>query len=91
MIDLHIHSTYSDGSKTVKEILVEAQNLGLNTISFTDHETCNAYNELEKINTKYYFSGNIINGIELKSSYKDIVLDILGYGINCKKIKKYLE
>ncbi|MBO4293756.1 MAG: PHP domain-containing protein [Clostridia bacterium] len=91
MVDLHIHSTYSDGSKTVREILVEAQDLGLNTISFTDHETCNAYNELEKINIKDYYSGNIINGIELKSKYKEIVMDILGYGINYKKIKKYLE
>lgn len=91
MIDLHIHSTNSDGSKTVREILVEAQNLGLTTISFTDHETCGAYNELERINTKDYFDGNIINGIELKSQYKDIVMDILGYGINYKKMEKYLE
>lgn len=91
MIDLHIHSTYSDGSKTVKEILVEAQNIGLSTISFTDHETCLAYNELEKINVKDYFNGNIINGIELKSQYKDIVMDILGYRINYKKMKKCLE
>ena len=91
IIDLHIHSTYSDGSKNVKELLVEAQEIGLNTISFTDHETCNAYNELEKMNTKDYFSGKIISGIELKSQYKDIVLDILGYGINCEKIRKYLE
>lgn len=91
IIDLHIHSTYSDGSKTVKEILVEAQCLGLSTISFTDHETCDAYKELEQINTKDYFSGNIISGIELKSQYKGIVLDILGYGINCEMIGKYLE
>lgn len=91
MIDLHIHSTNSDGSKTVKEILTEAQNLGLTTISLTDHETCGAYNELERINIKDYFKGNIINGIELKSQYKDIVLDILGYGIDYKEMSKYLE
>lgn len=91
MIDLHIHSTNSDGSKTVKEILIEAQKLGLTSISFTDHETCGAYNELERINIKDYFKGNIINGIELKSQYKDIVMDILGYGINYKKMSKYLE
>lgn len=91
MIDLHIHSTNSDGSKTVKEILIEAQNLELNTISFTDHETCDAYFELEKINIKKFFEGKIINGIELKSQYKDIVMDILGYGIDYKKMSKYLK
>ena len=91
MIDLHIHSTNSDGSKTVKEILKEAQNMGLTTISFTDHESCGAYNELENINIKDYYDGKIINGIELKSQYKDLVLDILGYGIDYKKMEKYLE
>lgn len=91
MIDLHIHSTNSDGSKTVKEILTEAQNLRLNTISFTDHETCDAYFELEKINIKKFFEGKIINGIELKSQYKDIVMDILGYGIDYKKMSKHLK
>ncbi|MBO5349775.1 MAG: PHP domain-containing protein [Clostridia bacterium] len=90
MIDLHIHSNNSDGTKTVKEILIQAQNLSLSTISFTDHETCSAYDELEKINIKDYFAGKIINGIELKSRYKDIVMDILGYGIDYKKMKKYL-
>ena len=90
MIDLHIHSTKSDGSKTVKEILKDAEIIGLSTISFTDHETCEAYKELEQINIKRYFSGKIITGIELKSQYKDIVLDILGYGIDYKKIEKYI-
>ena len=33
MVDLHIHSTYSDGSYTVKEILQEAQNKNLEVIS----------------------------------------------------------
>lgn len=90
MIDLHIHSTNSDGTKTVKEILSEAQNLRLTTISFTDHETCSAYKELEQINVSDFYKGNIITGIELKSQYKDIVMDILGYGINYTKMEKSL-
>ena len=91
MIDLHIHSNYSDGTKTVKDILIKAQNLGLTTLSFTDHETCEAYTELSQINIKDYFYGKIIPGIELKAQYKNIVIDILGYGINCSKIRKYLK
>lgn len=91
MIDIHIHSTNSDGTKTVLEILEMAQKLGLNTISFTDHENCNAYDELKNIDVKKYFTGKIIKGIELKSHYKDISMDILGYGINPEKMKEYLE
>ena len=90
MIDLHMHSTYSDGTKTIKELLIESQNMGLNAISFTDHETCKAYFELENINIKDYFDGKIITGIELKSQYKNIVLDILGYGIDYKNMEKYI-
>ncbi len=90
MIDMHIHSTNSDGTKTVIEILKEAQGLGLNTISFTDHETCNAYDELEKIDINEFYTGKIETGIELKSQYKEMVMDILGYGINCDKMKEHL-
>lgn len=88
MIDMHIHSTNSDGSKIVTEILEMAQKQGLNTISFTDHESCNAYDELHQIDVAKYYGGKIINGIELKSQHKDLVMDILGYGFDCKKMKE---
>ena len=38
-IDLHIHSTASDGTLTPSEILVLAQNLHLGAIAITDHDT----------------------------------------------------
>ena len=45
MIDLHIHSTNSDGTDSVVEILKKAQDLRLDYISFTDHDNCKSYNE----------------------------------------------
>ena len=33
MIDLHMHTTYSDGTDTVKELLEKAESLGLEVIS----------------------------------------------------------
>jgi len=91
MIDLHIHSTYSDGSCSVIEILKQAECLKLNTISITDHETCEAYKELDGINIKDHYSGDIITGIELKAQYTDKIIDILGYNIDYNKMIKYLE
>ncbi|MGD9302646.1 MAG: PHP domain-containing protein, partial [Desulfobacterales bacterium] len=38
-IDLHIHSTASDGSLTPSEILRQAQKLGLAAIAITDHDS----------------------------------------------------
>ena len=66
MIDLHIHSTYSDGSCSVKEILQEAENKKLEYISITDHDCVNAYKELENMNINTYYKGKIIVGCEFK-------------------------
>ena len=91
MIDLHIHTTYSDGNCSVIEILKQAESLKLNTISITDHENCEAYKELEQLNIKEYYKGDIITGIELKAKYTDRIMDILGYNINPDKMIQYLD
>ncbi len=38
-INLHIHSNYSDGKNSIREIVEKSINLGLNYISITDHCT----------------------------------------------------
>ena len=66
MIDLHSHTTNSDGTWSTKELLEKAENIGLEVFSITDHDNCNAYKELQKIDVKKYYSGTIIPGIEIK-------------------------
>lgn len=39
MIDLHIHSCYSDGSDTIEEIIAQAKKLQLKQIAISDHNT----------------------------------------------------
>lgn len=91
MIDLHIHSNHSDGTENVIDILKKSEELNLETISITDHDNCNVYNELKDINISNYYSGKLITGIELKSGYKDHVIDILGYNIDYKKMIEILN
>lgn len=93
MIDLHIHSNHSDGTFSVIEILKEAQRMNLDVISITDHDSIKAYKELENIDVKKYYSGKIIVGAEMKSVFKDIPVEILGYNIDLKKAKqrKYID
>lgn len=50
MIDLYMHTKYSDGTDSVQELLSNATKANLDTISITDHNTCNAYVEMEKYN-----------------------------------------
>ncbi len=91
MIDLHIHTTNSDGSEDIITILKMAEERKLNYISFTDHESINSHYQLRQINPKDYFSGTIIPGVELKNYYKDRVIDILAYNIDIDKFNAYLD
>lgn len=87
MIDLHLHTNYSDGTDTVEELLKNAEYSGLDIISITDHNSVDAYNELENPNTRKLFSGKIIVGTELKTFYNGVPMEVLGYGVDYKKIK----
>lgn len=91
MIDMHIHTKYSDGTYTVKEVLQEAEKLGLKYISITDHDNCRAYNEFENYNIEDYYSGKLIQGIELKCLYHGRLIEILGYNYNKDILENWLN
>ena len=91
MIDLHMHSTYSDGTNTVIELLKKAEEKKLTYISITDHDNCNCYNELNNIDVKKYYNGIIIPGIEIKCSYGKKLIEVLGYNINIHKMQKWVK
>ena len=87
MIDLHLHTNYSDGTDSVKELLVNANKNNLDVISITDHDSIDAYKELENKELRKLFNGKILVGVELKVYYNGIPMEVLGYGIDYKKIK----
>lgn len=74
MIDLHIHSNYSDGTCTIEEILAKAKSLNLSQISITDHNTLEgsiAANKIADI--------DFIIGSELSVDYKGNELHLLSF------------
>lgn len=73
--NLHIHTTCSDGTKTVKEINELAIKYGFDVVAITDHDTLNAVYDIKKLNTRVKF----IIGVELSCKYKNEVIHILGY------------
>ena len=78
-IDLHIHTTASDGTATPEEIVREASRLGLAAIAITDHDTAAGYEraaaEAEKTGLE------VVPGIEISTKYGGAV-HILGYYID---------
>ena len=91
MIDIHTHTTYSDGSFSVIELLQEAEKKNLSLLSITDHNTIDGYYELENSNIRNIFSGNILTGIEITTTYKGETIEVLGYGFDLETMQAFLN
>ena len=91
MIDLHIHTTYSDGTDSLVELLNNANKKDLKVISITDHDDVSVYKELDNLNIDRYYKGRIISGCEFTTSFYDRLIEVLGYGFDYKKIDEYLN
>ncbi len=78
-IDLHIHSTISDGSYTPEQIIAEAEAKGLTAVSICDHEAVagNAPAFAAAAGRLLY-----IPGVEIGTSWKDFEIHILGYFVD---------
>ncbi|MGC1238392.1 MAG: PHP domain-containing protein [Acidimicrobiales bacterium] len=63
MIDLHTHSTFSDGSDTPSELAAKAHELGLHAISLTDHDSTRSFTEMDVAATSYGIE--IVPGVEV--------------------------
>lgn len=74
MIDLHMHSVYSDGTCTVNEIINIAKELGLKQIAITDHNILTGSIEASKICDIDY-----VVGTELSVDYNGSEVHLLGY------------
>lgn len=74
MIDLHIHSTYSDGTCSVNEIIEKAKQIGLNQIAITDHNILKGSIEAKSLNLI-----DCIVGTELSVDYKGSEVHLLAY------------
>ena len=87
MIDLHLHTVHSDGTDSVEDLLKKAEENKIEIISITDHNSVGAYYEIEDSpKLKNIFSGKILVGSELKTTYNKVNIEILAYGIDFKKI-----
>ena len=85
MIDLHIHSTFSDGSKAPEDIVVECKRLGLKAIALTDHDNMAGAPAFLDACREEGITG--IPGVEISAALdedlgNDSTLHILGYGLD---------
>lgn len=80
--DLHVHSTFSDGTDTPKQLIDLAINAGLSALSITDHDTVAGYSEALPYAQEKNFP--LLTGVEFSSTHHNFPVHVLGYGIDLK-------
>ncbi len=90
-VDLHMHTNHSDGFYTPKQLVHKAKEVGLNTISITDHDNLSGIKEAMFYGTK--MGVEVIPGVEISSDVKDKEIHILGYfvDIESEELDRYLK
>ena len=91
-VDLHVHSTKSDGTYTPKDLVEYAIEKGLSAFALTDHDTVDgveeAFNYAEKLREQYSTKENdrivpeVIPGIEFSTEYQGKDVHIVGLYID---------
>jgi predicted metal-dependent phosphoesterase TrpH len=91
MIDLHCHSTFSDGTSTPEELIALAEQGGLSALALTDHDTTAGLERFVAAGEKS--SVETIPGIELSAEFGGKALHILGYcfDFQCLELQRALE
>ncbi len=79
MIDLHIHSTCSDGTFTPAEIIAAAESAGLSAVALTDHDTLAGANDFLKAARGRRVRALI--GVEIAARHSPGEMHVLGYGL----------
>ena len=81
-IDLHTHSTYSDGTFSVKELIDRAHEKGLAAIALTDHDTVDGVDEAIEYAASKYPDLEVVPGVELSTEGEGREVHIVGLYID---------
>ena len=88
--DLHMHSIYSDGSNTPKELIERSLEQETTTIALTDHDNIEGSKEIIKLNKGRLY---IYSGVELTIKANKGRFHLLGFNIDLenKQLNKELR
>ncbi|MEE4244817.1 MAG: PHP domain-containing protein, partial [Kangiellaceae bacterium] len=84
-IDLHCHSSFSDGSLPVEQLIEHFKAHGVTDMAITDHDSVGAHYrvaELKKSQPELFNQLNVIGGIEISTQFNNREIHIVGLGID---------
>ena len=80
MIDLHSHSTWSDGTLSPAELVERAHQQGVQVLALTDHDEIGGLAEARRAASSLGIT--LINGVEISTSWGKITLHIVGLNVD---------
>jgi hypothetical protein len=80
LIDLHVHSSASDGTYAPAEVVRLAKEGGLRALALTDHDTIDGLAEAVAAGPRY--GVEVIPGVEVSARFPGGSMHILGLGLN---------
>ena len=96
--DHHVHTKYSDGSFTLRQVIEMAKQSQLKRIVITDHnKILDCYNELEAIDEKDLGTLKVFVGSEIACKILDpttgayIPIELIYYGRNPEKVQAFID
>lgn len=93
LVDLHMHSTFSDGRYTPTQLVDTAVSKGICVMAITDHDSWNGIEEARAAAARYNGKIRVLTGVELGTQYEDDAVHILGYHVSmeCEALHKKMN
>jgi hypothetical protein len=77
MIDLHTHTTYSDGTFSPRAVVELAARIGLSAVAVTDHDSVDGIDEA--LSAGGELGVEVVPGVEINLEHAQMTVDLLGY------------
>lgn len=78
IIDLHCHSTASDGQLTPTELVERAKSQAIDMLAITDHDTLAGLEEAHRYNNGLSQPLQLVNGVEISTHWHNYDIHIVG-------------
>lgn len=89
MLELHCHTTHSDGTLTPQQLVEAASAAGVRVLAITDHDTMSGWDEA--IAAAKPHGLEIVPGLELSTVHNDRSMHILGFYPDRAKLQPTIE
>jgi hypothetical protein len=86
-IDLHSHTTFSDGALTPSELVMRAGQMQVDALAITDHDTVDGICEAREYAEHHYPKLSVLSGVEISTRWHGFEIHVLGLKVDEHNVK----